>query len=115
MTVHWIDIVMAKSKSLLLTIIDVANGRGVGVRIVKAPFEHLKGMGLNVLPKLLNVVNDNDSNVNAAVKHIFQLINATIGYEQMCPCNHIHCADHSVQLPILKVLVRIKDINAQFR
>jgi hypothetical protein len=47
------------------------------------------------------------------VKHIFQLINATIKYKQMRPCNHVHCADHSVQLVVLKVLVRIKDINAQ--
>ncbi len=85
-----------QSKSLLLTIIDVASGRGVGMRVAKALFEHLKGMGLNVLPKLWNVVIDNASNAIAAVKHMFQLINATVGYEQMCPCNHVHCADHSV-------------------
>jgi hypothetical protein len=30
-----------------------ANGGGVGVRVAKALFKHLKGMGLNVLPKLL--------------------------------------------------------------
>jgi len=96
---------MAKSKSLLLTIIDVASGRGVGVRIVKALFEQLKGMGLNVLPKLLNVVSDNGSNATVAVKHMFQLINAMVGYEQMRPCNHVRCANHSVQLAILKVLV----------
>ncbi len=70
---------MAKSKSLLLTIIDIASGRGVGVRVAKALFEHLKGMGLNVLPKLLNVVNDNGS--DAAVKHMFQLTNVMVGYE----------------------------------
>ncbi|KAH8936327.1 hypothetical protein BDL97_17G079600 [Sphagnum fallax] len=114
-TVHWIDTVTAKSKSLLLTIIDVASGRGVGVRVAKALFEHLKGMGLNVLPKLLNVVSDNSSDAIAAVKHMFQLINATVGYEQMRPCNHVRCADHSGQLAVLKVLVRIKDINAQLR
>jgi hypothetical protein len=114
-TAHWIDTVTAKSKSLLLTIIDVANGRGVGVHVVKALFEHLKGMGLNVLPKLLNVVSDNGSDATAAVKHMFQLINATVGYEQMRRCNHVRCADHSIQLAVLKVLVRIKDINAQLR
>jgi hypothetical protein len=113
--VHWIDTVTAKSKSLLLTFIDVASGRGVGVHIAKALFEHLKGMGLNVLPKLLNVMSDNGSNATAAVKHMFQLINAMVRYEQMCPCNHVRCADHSVQLAVLKVLVRIKDINAQLR
>ncbi len=104
-TAHWIDTVTAKSKSLLLTIIDVASGRGIGVRVTKALFEHLKGMGLNVLPKLLNVVSDNDSNVIVAVKHMFQLINATVRYEQMRPCNHVCCADHSIQLAVLKVLV----------
>jgi hypothetical protein len=40
---HWINIIMAKSKSLLLNIIDIANGRGVGVCVAKALFEHLKG------------------------------------------------------------------------
>ncbi|CAM6070538.1 unnamed protein product [Sphagnum tenellum] len=42
--VHSIDIVMAKSKSLLLIIINITNGHGVGVRVAKALFEHLKGM-----------------------------------------------------------------------
>jgi hypothetical protein len=110
-TAHWIDTVTAKSKSLLLTIIDVVSGRGVCV--AKALFEHLKGMGLNMLPKLLNVVSDIGSDATTAVKHMFQLINATVGYEQMRPCNHVRCADHSVQLAVLKVLVQIKDINAQ--
>jgi len=114
-TVHWIDTITAKSKSLLLTIIDVASGHGVGVCVAKALFEHLKGMGLNVLFKLLNVVSDNSSDGTAAVKHMFQLINATVGYEQMRPCNHICCANRSVQLAVLKVLVQIKDINAQLR
>jgi hypothetical protein len=114
-TTHWINTITAKSKSLLLTIIDVASGRGVGIHVAKTLFEHLKGMGLNVLPKLLNVVNDNDFDATAVMKHMFQLINAAVGYKQMRPCNHIHCADHSLQLAILKVLVQIKDINAQLR
>ena len=114
-TAHWIDIVTTKSKSLLLTIIDVASGHGVGVRVAKDLFKHLKGMGLNVLPKLLNVVSDNGSDATATVKHMFQLINAAVGYEHMCSCNHVRCADHSIQLVVLKVLVRIKDINAQLR
>ena len=114
-TAHWIDTVTTKSKSLLLTIIDVASGRGVGVRVAKDLFEHLKGMGLNVLTKLLNVVSDNGSDAIAAVKHMFQLINVAVGYEHMRSCNHIRCADHSVQLAVLKVLVRIKNINAQLR
>jgi len=105
-TAHWIDVVTAKSKSLLLTIIDVASGHGIGVCIAKALFEHLKGMGLNVLPKLLNVMSDNGSDATTAVKHMFQLINATVRYEQMHPCNHVRCANHSVQLAILKFLFK---------
>jgi len=109
---HWIDTIIAKSKSLLLTIIDVANGRSIGARVAKAFFEHLKGMGLTLLPKLLNVVSDNGFDATVAMKHMFQLINATVEYEQMRSCNHVRCTDHSIQLAIMKVLVRIKDINA---
>jgi hypothetical protein len=104
-TIHWIDTVTPKLKSLLRTIIDVASGLGVGVRDTKALFEHLKGMGLNVLTKLLNVVSDNGSDAIATVKHMFQLINAVVEYKQMCPCNHVRCANHSVQLGNLKVLI----------
>jgi hypothetical protein len=104
-TTHWIDIVLAKSKSLLLTIINVVSGRGVGVHVAKALFKHLKGMGLNMLFKLLNVVSDNNSDATIVVKHMFQLINATVEYEQMHPCNHVYCANHSIQLFVLKVLV----------
>jgi hypothetical protein len=114
-TAHWINIVTTKSKSLLLTIINAASGRGVGMRIAEALFEHLKGMGFNVLPKLLNVVSANDSDATTAMKHMFQLINVAVGYEHMRPCNYVRCADHSVQLAVLKVLVRIEDINAQLR
>jgi hypothetical protein len=70
-TTHWIDTVTTKLKSLLLTIIDIASGHGVGVRVVKALFEHLKGMGLNLLPKLLNVVSDNGSDATVVVRHMF--------------------------------------------
>jgi len=81
MTVQWINIVTTKSKSLLLIIIDVASGRGIGVRVAKALFEHLKGMGLNLLLELLNVVNDNDFDVTSVVKHMFQLINLAVRYK----------------------------------
>jgi hypothetical protein len=96
MTAHWIHIVTTKLKSLLLTIIGVVSGRGVGVHITKALFEHLKGMGLNVLPKLLNVVTNTGFDAIIIMKHMFQLINAAIEYKQMCPFNHVHCPDHSV-------------------
>jgi hypothetical protein len=97
---HWIDTVTTKSKSLLLSIIDAASGRGIGVRVAKALFEHLKGMGLNVLPKLLNVVSDNGSNVTVAMKHMFQAdqchgrtrIDAPMQSRPLCrPFNSANC------------------------
>ncbi len=87
---------MTKSKNLLLTILDVTNGRGISVCVIKALFKHLKGMGLNVLPKLLNVVSDNSFAATTTVKHMFQLINVAVRYKQMSPCNHVRCADHYV-------------------
>ncbi|CAM6025663.1 unnamed protein product [Sphagnum balticum] len=78
---HWIDTLTAKLKSSLLTIIDVASGRGIGMHVAKALFEHLKGMALNMLPKLLNVVSNNNSDATTVVKHMFQLINAAVRYE----------------------------------
>ena len=41
------------------------------MRVAKHLFEHLKGMELNVLTKLLNVMSDNGSNAIVAVKHMF--------------------------------------------
>ncbi len=79
--IHWIDTVMTKSKSLLLTIIDVTNGRGIRVCVIKALFEHLKGMGLKVLPKLLNVMSNNSFDATTTVKHMFQLINVVVRYK----------------------------------
>jgi hypothetical protein len=58
-TVHWVDVSSMAMKSLLLTIIDVACGTGVGRRVGTALFELLKGMGRDVLTRLLNVVSGN--------------------------------------------------------
>lgn len=91
-------------------IIDVANGHGVGAHVKCSLVDHMKKMCI-ILICLLNVASDNGLDVISAVKHIFQLINAAIGYEQMCKCNHVWCADDSVQLGVLKVLAPIKDIN----
>jgi hypothetical protein len=43
------------------------------------------------------------------MRQLFQLVNTFIGYEQMRKVNHIRCADHSVQLAMLKVLTFIKE------
>ncbi|CAK9267976.1 unnamed protein product [Sphagnum jensenii] len=65
-------------------------------------------MGLNMLLKLLNVVSDNGSDATAAVKHMFQLINATVGYEQMRPCNHVMeslAADRKTSLDLVSASI----------
>jgi hypothetical protein len=114
-TVHWVDVSSMAIKSLLLTIIDVACGTGVGRRVGTALFEHLKGMGRDVLTRLLNVVNNNGGDVTAAVKQLFQLVNGAVGYEQMLPSNHVRCSDHSVQLGGTKVLTLVQKTNEQLR
>jgi predicted GNAT superfamily acetyltransferase len=91
------------TNSLLLTITDVAFGTGVGRRVGTALFEHLKGMGREVLTCLLNVVSDNGGDATAAVKQLFQLVNGAVGFYQMLPSNHVWCSDHSVQLGVIKV------------
>jgi hypothetical protein len=98
-------------KSLLLTIIDVACGTGVGRRVGRALFEHLKGMGRDVLTRLLSLVRDNGGDAAAAVKQPFQLVNGAVNYEQMLPSNHVRCSDHSVQLGVVKVLTLIQQTN----
>jgi hypothetical protein len=65
--------------------------------------------------RLLNVVNDNGSDATAVVARFFQLVNTFIGYEQMRKVSHVWCADHSVQLAVLKVLTFIKEPTEQLR
>jgi hypothetical protein len=79
-TVHWVDVSSMAMKSLRLTNIDFACGTGVGRRVGTALFEHLKGMGRNVLTRLLNVVSDNGGDATAAAKQLFQLVNGAVGY-----------------------------------
>ncbi len=59
--------------------------------------------------RLLNVVSDNGSDAMVVVARLFQLVNTFIGYEQMHKVNHVRCADHSIQLDVLKVLTFIKE------
>jgi hypothetical protein len=108
-TVHWVDMSSMVMKSLLLTIIDVACGTGVGRRVGTALFEHLKGIGRDVLTRLLNVVSDNGGDATAAVKQLFLLVNGAVGYEQMLPSHHVRCTEHSVQLGVVKVLTHPAD------
>ncbi|BBN16354.1 hypothetical protein Mp_7g05660 [Marchantia polymorpha subsp. ruderalis] len=103
-TAQWIDLETLSPKSILLTILDVECGTGVGRRVGTALFEHLKGMGTCVLTRFLNVVSDNGSDAIAAVRRLFQLINASVGFEQMASFNHVRCADHLIQLAVIKVL-----------
>jgi hypothetical protein len=114
-TVHWVDVSSMAMNSLLLTIIDIVCGTGVGRRVRPALFEYVKGMGRDVLTRLLNVVSDNGGDATAAVKELFQLVNGVVGYEQMLPSNHVRCSDHSVQLGGAKVLTLIQKTNEQLR
>ncbi|OAE26720.1 hypothetical protein AXG93_3310s1190 [Marchantia polymorpha subsp. ruderalis] len=103
-TAHKVDIKTLAPKSILLTILDVECGTCVGRRVGTALFEHLKGMGTGVLTRLLNVVSDNGSYTIAAVRRLFQLINASVGFEHMYNFNHVRRGDHSIQLVVIKLL-----------
>ncbi|OAE23763.1 hypothetical protein AXG93_4776s1480 [Marchantia polymorpha subsp. ruderalis] len=48
-----------KTKTILLTILDVKCGGGVGVRVGTDLFEYLKRMGRDVVTRILNVTSDN--------------------------------------------------------
>ncbi|BBN11048.1 hypothetical protein Mp_5g08610 [Marchantia polymorpha subsp. ruderalis] len=104
-TAHLIDIETLSSKSILLTIFNVECGTGVGRR----------GMSIDVLTRLLNVINDNVSDVIVAVRRLFQLINVSIGFEQMSNFNHVRCADHLIQLDVIKVFSFTKKSMEAFR
>jgi hypothetical protein len=108
-TAYWVDVASLTNKSILLTILDVKCGISVNKRVKAALFKYLKRLGRDVMTHLLNVVNDNGSDTIVVVARLFQLVNTFIGYEQMCKVNYIWCADHSVQLDVLKVLTFIKE------
>ncbi|BBM96807.1 hypothetical protein Mp_1g00860 [Marchantia polymorpha subsp. ruderalis] len=90
-TAHCVDIKTLSRKSILLTILDVECSTG--------------GMGTGVLTRLLNVVSDNGSDAIATVTRLFQLINASVGFEQMSNINHVRCDHHSIQLDVIKAMV----------
>jgi hypothetical protein len=114
-TAHWVDVISLTNKNILLTILDVKCGIGVSKRVGAALFEYLKHLGRDVVTCLLNIVSDNGTDATVAVAWLFQLVNTFIGYEQMRKVNHIRCADHSVQLAVLKVLTFIKEPTEQLR
>ncbi|KAH8960164.1 hypothetical protein BDL97_06G117900 [Sphagnum fallax] len=96
-TAHWVDVISLTNKSILFTILDVKCGTGVSKRVGTALFD------------------DNGSDATAAITRLFQLVNTFIGYEQMRKVNHVRCADHFVQLVVLKVLTFIKEPTEQLR
>jgi hypothetical protein len=112
---HWVDVASLTNKSILLTIFDIKCETGVSKRVEATLFKYLKRLGRDVVTHLLNVVNDNGSNATIIVAWLFQLVNTFIGYEQMRKVNHVRCADHSVQLVVLKVLTFIKEPTEQLR
>lgn len=114
-TAHWVDVVTMKIKTILLTILDVKCGAGVGVRVGTDLFEYLKRMGRDVVTRILNVTSDNGSDATNAVVRLFKLMNIFVGYEQLRKCNHVRCANHSVQLAVLQALKLIRQPTEQLR
>ncbi|OAE29031.1 hypothetical protein AXG93_146s1050 [Marchantia polymorpha subsp. ruderalis] len=104
-----------KIKTILLTILDVKCGAGVGVCVGTDLFEYLKRMGRDVVTRILNVTSDNGSDATNAVVRLFKLVNIFVGYEQLRKCNHVRCADHSVQLAVLQALKLIRQPTEQLR
>ncbi|CAK9276267.1 unnamed protein product [Sphagnum jensenii] len=70
-TVHWVDVTFLTNKNILLTILNVKCRTSVSKRIGAALFEYLKHLGRDVVTCLLNVVNDNGSNVMVVVARLF--------------------------------------------
>ncbi|BBN11529.1 hypothetical protein Mp_5g12710 [Marchantia polymorpha subsp. ruderalis] len=114
-TAHLVDIKTLSPKSILFTILDVKCGTGVGRRVGTPLFEHLKGMGTGVLTRFLNVVSDNGFDAIVAVRRLFQLINASVGFEQIPNFNHVRCADHSIQLAVIKLFSFTKNSMESLR
>jgi hAT family C-terminal dimerisation region len=114
-TAHWVDTSSLSCMSILLTILDVKSGSGVGRRVGQALFDHLKRLGLGVMQRILNITTDNGSDATAAVKQFFQLANTFVGADQFTQKNNILCADHSVQLCVVKVTQRIKPATEALR
>jgi hypothetical protein len=112
---HWVDVVSLIYKSILFMILNVKCGTNVNKCVGIALFEYLKRLGQDVLMHLLNVVNDNGFDVTPTIARFFHLVNTFINYEQMRKVNHVQCADHSVQLVVLKVLTFIKAPIEQLR
>jgi hypothetical protein len=108
-TAHWVDLASLTTKTILLTILDVKSGDGVGQRVGTALFEYLKSIGRGVLTRVLNVVTDNGFDATAAVWRFFQLVNSFVSYKQLRKANHVRCADHTLQLAVLKVLKPLKN------
>jgi hypothetical protein len=114
-TAHWVDVASLTNKNILMTIFDIKCGTGISKRVEATLFKYLKRLGQDVVTCLLNVVNDNGSDAMVVVTRLFQLVNTFIGYEQMRKVNHVRCADHFVQLVVLKVLTFIKEPTEQLR
>lgn len=70
---------MMESESVLITVFGVECGVGTSRCLARALFENLKNVGGGVLTRLLNMTNNNGSNVKATVGHLIQLINTEVG------------------------------------
>ena len=75
---------------------------GVGKRVRTTLFNYLKRLDRDFVTRLINVVSENGSDATNYVMRMFQLVSAFITYNQMCKLNQVHCADHSVNLALLR-------------
>ena len=107
-TMHWIDKKTTKSSSILLAVINLAPGTGVGACVGNAIYDFLESLGVACLSKLIAVVSDNGSDAISAVTTLFHQVNRKLGTSLLTPAYHNQCADHSIQLAVLKVLTSIK-------
>ncbi len=96
-------------------ILNVKCRTDVSKHVEAALFEYLKRLGRDVVMRLLNVVNDNGLDAMTIIARLFKLVNTFIDYERMRKVNHVQCANHSIQLVVLKVLTFMKEPTEQLR
>jgi hypothetical protein len=82
------------------------------VRAGSALFSYLTDQaGEAFLPRLLNVVTDNGSDVCSAANCLFQLVNSHLGSRVLLPSNHVQYADHLVQRGDILILTQVKAVK----
>jgi hypothetical protein len=108
-TMNWACIKTCTAKSMILHIVNELPGVGVDNPVGAAIHQFLLGLGPAASMKLHALVSDNGSDAIAAVTALFLLVSRDLGHDQLEAEYHVRCADHEIQLAILKVLKAVKD------